>query len=111
MYGRDKAVLPVAHEESVPPPFVPEYVFQNASVFRDVFAVDSVVGSHDRFWVAEPRREHERQEIDFSQRTLSNDGIDCHTFMFLIVTNKMLDSSAYMFILEPIDVACCKLAG
>ena len=76
-----------------------------------MYAVDSVVGSHDRFWVAEPCREHERQEIDFSQRTLSNDGIDCHAFMFLIVTNKMLDSSAYMFILEPIDVACCKLAG
>jgi hypothetical protein len=31
--------------------------------------------------------------------------------MFLIVANKVLDSSAYVFILETIDVACCKHAG
>jgi hypothetical protein len=76
-----------------------------------VYAIDLVIRSHDRCRVAAPCREHERQEIDLPQRTWSDNGIHRHSLMFLIVANKVLDSSAYVLVLEAIDVACCKHAG
>ena len=61
MVQGDEVGLPIAHKQSVPLPFVSYYVLQYASILGNVYAVDFIVRSHDRCWVAESRREHEWQ--------------------------------------------------
>ena len=88
---------PVADYRAVKSPFFSQNVVLELTVLRAVCAVQLVISIHNHCRLAFFDGNFKRCQIYFSECTLVNNAVACHSVHFLAVGGEMLESGAYPF--------------
>lgn len=74
-------------------------------------SVDFIISGHHRGRPCNFYRKHKRQEVDLSERSISNNAIDSHSFVLLVVADEMLRRSNDILLLNAIAIFSCERTG
>ena len=100
---------PVGHDDALEPPIIAQDFGQQIVVAHRVLAIDLVVGSHDRPWVALADGNLKATQIDFTGSTLRDTLVDAGAVGLLRVHGEVLGRHAHIFFLYTVDVSCGNL--
>ncbi len=102
-FGAVVNCAPVAHDDAFESPFVAKNIGEEAFVVAKVRSVEAVVGTHNGRGLFLFDDMLESGHIDFAQSALVNDGIDCHSYVFLVVCKIVFEGSADVFLLYAVN--------
>lgn len=71
-------------------------------------SIDFVISGHDSGRPRSFYSKHKRQEVDLSERAISDDTIDSHSFVLLVVADEMLRRSNDVLLLNAIAIFSCE---
>lgn len=103
--------VPIAHDETLPSPFLAKDIVNKKFILTDMCTVDLVIGSHDTCRAADSHRELEGKHIDFAQRTVRDDTIHGHPLVLLVITNEMLQGGCDALVLHGLAKMACQGTG
>ena len=103
--------IPVAHDQSVKPPFSTKHILDQPWVLAGVCTVDPVVSGHVAVRFRVLLCNHERHQVDFSKRSFRQDAVDGLSLVFLVVANIMLDGSSDTGRLNAVNGRCTHSTG
>ena len=102
---------PVAHDQAVEPPFLPQQIGEKPGVLAAIRAVQFVVRAHHCPGAAFLDGQLERQQVQFAQRTFGNNAVDGAALELRLVAGEVLDGRRHTLTLKPLDVGDGKRAG
>lgn len=85
------SAVPVAHDQTLPAPFLPEHLIEILGVLAARHAIDAIVRRHKRTGLGVPNSNLEGQRVNLTQRPLGDDALHRHAPVLLIIAQEVLD--------------------